>query len=240
MGQLQLSGKISAGGDGCSCGSGGSATYVLELACGCAGVYGSVVGTAPNSPLYIQTSGLPGDVFVDLPLLEELTAIQFLYVDTTQPMILRIGAAPATVLASGGSYPTGFSGGETFSFTIDGVAVSGTFLIGDQTLAQVCARINAAAALAGLATPRATAVGGQLQLDGILTGSDGSVVVASGTGNTALGLTTGTTLGEGADMTVYGPFMQSSTPKGSTPAPPARVQISGTGNVTIVAAGSTT
>ena len=47
-----------------------------------------------------------------------------------------------SALGSGGTYPTGFTGGESFLLLIDGVVWPIVFTVNDQTLAQVCARIN--------------------------------------------------------------------------------------------------
>ncbi len=52
-------------------------------------------------------------------------------------------AAVATLNSVAGTYPTTFTGGEWIEYTIDGVAYRTTFLAGDQSQAQVVARLNA-------------------------------------------------------------------------------------------------
>lgn len=230
---LELSGTILVGGDDCSCAGSGDQT-VKSLGGGCPVGYSAIVTTA--KPITIATPGAPGAVFVDLPLLETLTAIEFLFVRSSAEVVVRIDAAPAEVVGVGGTFPTGFSGGETLTLEIDGVAVSVAFLVGDQTAADVVARINAAAALAGLATPRARVEGGQVAIDGVLTGSDAEIEVTGGTGAATLGLAGLSGRGAGADVRVLGTLL-SEFPR--TAAAPARVQVSGTGTLTIVAGGRT-
>ena len=54
----------------------------------------------------------------------------------------------ARVEGSGGTFPTGFAGGETLELAVDGAAsFTTTFTAGAQTAAQAAAEINAAAAL---------------------------------------------------------------------------------------------
>jgi hypothetical protein len=83
----------------------------------------------------------------------------------------------ATLLGSGGTFPTAFSGGQAFSFAIDGVTVSGTFTSGDQTAAQCAARMNAAAMIAGFAYVPFVVEGGQIRVNGSDASSAGEVEV---------------------------------------------------------------
>jgi hypothetical protein len=99
---------------------------------------------------------------------------------------------PATVTAAGGVYPTTFAGGETLTIGFDDSAnFTVTFLVGDQSLAQVIAEINAANP--GLTYADANA--GQLRLTGIATYGSAQVRVVSGSAGVLakLGLTVGTT-----------------------------------------------
>ncbi len=237
MNALTLRGSLEVGLDPCcstGCGAQDRSTKSLQLRCATQS-YQSIVET--GAPLRIQTPGAVGSEFVDLDVLETLTAIEFLFVKTDAPIELRIGAVAAIVTGSGGTFPTAFAGGETLTLTIDGVAVSVAFLVGDQTAAQVAARINAACALAGLPTPRASvASSGQLAISGVETGSDGAVVVTGGTGAATLGLTGASALGSGADVPVWGTFL---VEFGNYPNVPSRIQISGIANVSLVAAGRT-
>lgn len=82
-----------------------------------------------------------------------------------------------TLLGSGGTFPTSFAGGETFGFLIDGIAVAGAFLIGDQSAAQCAARMNAAAMLAGCVHVPFVTEGGQIRVSGALATSAGEVEV---------------------------------------------------------------
>lgn len=237
MNSISLRGSLDVGLDPCcssGCGAQDRTVRALGLRCSTQS-YQSIVET--GAPLRIQTLGAVGSDFVDLDVLESLAAIEFLYVKTDAPIELRIGAAAARVTGSGGVFPTGFAGGETLTLTIDTVPVSVAFLVGDQTAAQVAARINGACALAGLPTPRASvATSGQLQIDGVETGTEGAVAITGGTGGAALGLSGRSALGSGADVPVWGMFL---TEFGNYPNVPARIQVSGIASVSIVAAGRT-
>jgi hypothetical protein len=98
-----------------------------------------------------------------------------------------IAATAAQVDAAGGSYPTGFAGGETLTLAVDNIATPVTFLVGDQSITAVINRINAAVALAGLATPVASNNGGQLRLTSPTTGSLSEIDVQGGTSLVTLG-----------------------------------------------------
>lgn len=124
---------------------------------------------------------------------------------------VRWGSGKVTVVtASGGTYPTGFVGTETFSFTVEGTSVAGTFPATAQTVDQVVAYINSVAATAGFpgAGPKAFAAnaGGQLQLRGTIAGAAGTIVVNAGTGNTTLGLSAATSHGTGAPTAIATDF----------------------------------
>lgn len=242
MGTVQITGTIIAS-DSCStaCGSGAGggnqATFALGDACGaCSLHYQSVVSS--QQALQILTTGLPGAEFVDLDILDGFTAIELLVARTSAKLYLRIGAAEALVLGVGGVFPTTFAGGETLELDVDGLgSFTVTFTVGAQTAAQVAAEINAAAALSGLPTPRATvATSGQLQIESVQTGAQGSVEVVGGTGAATLGLTVGTTAGTGADIPIQGDALLQ-FPRDTDA--PARIQISGQGSITIMAGGRT-
>ena len=99
------------------------------------------------------------------------------------------------VLQSGaGTYNTGFSGGQTLTFSIDGVQYIATFQAGDQTLAQVVARINTTVGKTVAATDGTTA----FTISGTLLGTAGSVAIlgaSAGSVLTTLGLTVATVIG---------------------------------------------
>lgn len=91
------------------------------------------------------------------------------------------------IIGRGGTYPTGFLGGETLIINKDGAGdVTVTFLITDTTLALVVTRVNAA--LAGTAF----ATAGELQLRSALFGAAGSLAIgAASTALAILGLVAG-------------------------------------------------
>lgn len=238
MGTLLLRGSLDVGSDcggGGGCGGTDRTVRALALRCPGSAYYQSVVAT--GAPLRVQTVGAIGAQYADLDLLLDFVGIEFLYIKADAPVSLRLNAASAVLAGAGGIFPTGFLGGETLTLTIDGVPVSVVFDVADQTAAAVVARINAACALAGLATPRAAVVSGQVQITGILTGAAGTVVVTGGTGAATLGLAGGSATGSGADVPVWGTFLAEFRPY---PDAVTRVQVSGQANLTIVAAGRTT
>ncbi len=235
---LSFKATLEVGGNSCasSCGGAGDRS-IKSISFGCDQLYfQTIVETA--DPIRIATIGAVGDQFVDLGLLQQLGAIEFLYLRSNTPVMLRVGAAPAVVVGVGATYPTGFVGGETLTMTIDGISVSVTFTSGAQTAAQVCDQINAACALVGLPTPRSAVVAGsgQVSVFGIATGSQGSVVITGGSGAADLGLTGLSALGRGEDI-VTSMFINLFTRAGNVPPPPARIQISGNAQITILAAG---
>lgn len=234
-GNIEIVGQIIAGANGCG-GCSGDSTKVQALALGCAQAYsGAVVST--DVPLQISSPL----AFVDLPLLEQLGAIEFLFMKTTAPLLVRIDAHEAELLGIGGVFPTGFVGGETFQFEVDAFApVNVAFLVGDQSAAQVAARINAAAMLLGYTfLPASVDTSGQLKLKGVATGAEGSIDVTGGTAQAALGftaITNDTAEGEGRDEPIGGMFLVEFEKARA----PTRIQVKGTSSqVTLMAAGPT-
>jgi len=234
MANLTLTGFLQAGGEGCGCdGGSGSVNQRLGLRCS-PGTYQTIIETA--SPIAIQTPGSAGDAFVDLAILGDLIGVEFLYVKTSTPMVLCIDAGSASLTSDPITIPTGFLGGETLTATLDALApVVVTFDVGDQSLAQVVARINAAFALAGLPTPRCVAVGAnKLTISAIECGPDSSVVIGAAP---AIPFPSLSAAGNGAHIPVAGTFLAEFPPY---PNCPTRVEVSGIGSITILAAGRTT
>lgn len=141
----------------------------------------------------------------------DVSAARIVYFEATGPIRLTPGGTSATqaiVTGVGGSYPTGFVGGEELVLEITGTAVTVAFTSADQSLAAVINRINAAAALAGIAgaggvptTIARTNGGSQLRLLSPTSGLAASIVIDTDTDAgvlTALGLSTGTTNGTDA------------------------------------------
>lgn len=247
-GSVNLTGQLQVSSNACgnmvsACGGTAGAQSRLPLAlggasiggCGCNGsgkIYEKVI---PPTQVEVLTQGSVGQNFVDIDILSDFSAIEFLYIETSNTVVIRLSASPAKVTGTGGTFPTGFVGAETLTFTVDGTAVSVAFTSGDQTAAQVAARINAACALLGLATPRAAVeTSGQLSIDGVLTGAQGSVAITGGTGATTLGFAgTPSALGGGEDVRVSGLFLVEPDRNLLL----SRVQVSGQANLLIVAAG---
>lgn len=106
-------------------------------------------------------------------------------------------AAAATLSSGAGTYPSGFTGGETLTLGYDAAPnFTVTFLAGDQSQAQVIARINAAAGFTfasdgggGITTftGRQKGTAGQVRVvagtAAVLTAMDLTVTSANGTGN---------------------------------------------------------
>jgi hypothetical protein len=134
---------------------------------------------------------------------------RMVYLEADGPIRVTPGGGIATQAQRdgvAGSYPTGFTGvAENLDLEIDGTPVTVDFASGDQSLAQVINRINAAAALAGITGPGGVPAtiarntgGSQLRLISPTTGTGSSVEVLSSSAAavlTALGLVAGITLG---------------------------------------------
>lgn len=230
---VQLSGQISIGNQVCDpCGSVAQKLQGLQLSCARAS-FEAVVST--DVAVAVTTSGAVGAAWVDVPTTTVLEAIELLYIRTTQLMRLRIGADVASLVSTGLTLPLG--GGETLITQVDGQAAVTTTFTAAATAQQVANEINAACALLGQDPIASVNTSGALVLNGELTGSQGSVVVTGGTGQAALGFAAAANddaEGEGQDVDVYGLFLAEF---GRTAAP-GRIQISGSGSVEVLAAGS--
>lgn len=111
----------------------------------------------------------------------------------------NLAGTSARITGVGGIFPTGFLGGETLDVTIDTVAVSTAFLVADQSVTEVVARINAAMLAAGLDAYRASVtLAGQIQIRGRV--GAGTITVTGGTGAATLGLTALTNTGTATDI----------------------------------------
>lgn len=232
--QLTLAGTIAVPGNSCaaSCGTGAS-NKTQGLSFQCAGkTFGAVKST--DCSVQVTTSGAVGTVWVELPVSGDFSAIEFLFVDSGSSEIrLRIGADVAKLVGVGGTFPTGFGGGEAFSFDIDGVTVAGTFTAAAQTAAQCVTELNQAAVAVLAFLPFTVATSGQVQAAGLLTGAQGSVLV--NTANATLGFATAglTVAGAGEDIRTQGVFMnQFPTSQALT-----RVQVSGSAQISVLVAG---
>jgi hypothetical protein len=132
---------------------------------------------------------------------------RLVYVKASGAFRLNPGGAAATVAHKdgvGGSYPTGFAGGEHLDLKIDGTVVTVPFLIGDQSLVQVTGRINSVGVLIPILqgtvpwTIARNNGSNQLRLISPTSGSTSSVEVlntTTGSVLTALGLSVGVVSG---------------------------------------------
>jgi hypothetical protein len=128
---------------------------------------------------------------------------RLVYIEADGEIEVAFGGSAATaavVTGSGGSFtPTGFAGGETMLWEVDNVSAPVTFEVGDTSLALVVNRINAAVALAGLATPVASDAAGELRLTSPSTGDSSEIDITGGTALATLGLSVATTNGVNAN-----------------------------------------
>ena len=233
--QVQLTGQICVGGSVCPDPCAAPSSKLQGLSLSCASVaFSCVVST--DLPCAIATTGVIGAQFVDLPVTDALDDIQLLYLRSNAAMRLRIGAAPAQLISTGLSLP--LAGGETLITAVDGQPAVTTTFTAAATAQQVANEINAAASLLGQAPIASVNTAGALVLSGALTGSQGSVRVTGGTGQTALGFAASTNDsadGLGEDVDISGTFLAEF---GKTTSAPKRVQISGVGSVEVFAAGT--
>jgi hypothetical protein len=201
----------------------------MGLAFSCAGVtYGAVSST--DCPVAIAAAD-----FVELPCSDSVGNFQLLSLQTSAPMTLRVGAAGATLLGAGASYPTGFSGGEAFGFVIDGTTVAGSFTAGAQTLGDVVGELNQAAVGAGLTyLPFTSDVSGQVRVTGAETGEDGSVSVSVAQAGIGFPSTSASAVGSGDDTAISGLYLVQFDPTSA----PTRIQVKGNGNIEVLAAGN--
>jgi hypothetical protein len=230
--QLNLSGNIIVGGQGCGCEGGNTKVQGLSFACPYT-TFQAVAST--DCAVAIATPGAPGDSFVELPTSDAIGSFLLLALKSSAPVVLRIGAGEAVLLGSGGIFPTGFAGGELFAFVVDSVAVNVTFQSGDQSASQVAVRVNQAAVAAGLSfLPMTLQTNGQLKIAGQKTGVAGFVDIV--TANAAIGFPSAAAYveGGGKDQRVSGLLLQQFDPS----VPPARIQISGTAQIEVLAAGT--
>lgn len=233
--QVTMTGAVVVGGN-CGCSGGlnsgtpNSKTQGLGFACAST-IFPAVVST--DCPTTITTTGAVGSQWKELPATDDLSAVYLLVVRGQSPYRLRIGADVSRLAGASGTFPTSFGGGETFAFTVDGVAVSVTFQAGDQTAAQVASRVNQAAIAAGLDfLTMSVATSGQLALAGKATGVQGSLAIT--TPNATIGFAAASTsVGSGADVDSQGLFVNQFDQSTA----PSRVQISGNVQVEVLAAG---
>lgn len=233
-GNISLSGSITVGGNGCGGGCNDASMKVQALELSCRQTYSGAV-VSSDVPFAITSP----NGFTDIPLLEQLSEVEFLYIKFNSAVTLRLYADVAELVGSGGTFPTGFVGGETLIAKVDAFAsFTTTFQAGDQSAAQCATRINQAAIGAGYTfLPASVDTSGQLKLSGLTTGAEGTVLVTGGTAQADLGFAADTNdeaHGAGADLVVNGQFMA----EFDTQNAPSRIQVKGSpSSVTLVAAG---
>lgn len=231
---VTLSGRLVVGGDGCGCsgGSGGGATRQVPLAFSCSGrSYGAIVSS--DCAQQVSTPGLPGDSWVDLLGTGQIKGYQLLYLNTRNPLQLRIGAEPATLVGVGASWPVVFGGGDTLALEVDGQAISITPTAGSATAQQVATLLNQAAVAAGMGyLPASVDSSGQLRITGRKTGIQGGVEITTPLADVGFPTAKAVT-GQGQDLAVNGLQLLSFADD-----LPARIQISGQGQYEVLAAGT--
>lgn len=239
MANLEIHGQISVV-DGCSPHCGPTAAKIQPILVGCLGTYyNEVVST--DVPLSVNS---PAE-FIDVPLLDQIQNLEFLYVFANAPITYRFGGNIPELIggqngAAPGVFPTGFVGGETLECkNNDFPPVTVTFTAADQSAAQCANAIDAAFALASQSErPGFVASGsGQLGLRGFATGEETTVEVLGGTAQVALGFGDPNVIarGSGDDILVYGLGMW----EFGKDNPQTKVQIRGVASqLTILAAGS--
>ena len=129
----------------------------------------------------------------------DVSEARLVYIEADGAIDVTLGgglASSASVTAAAGVY-NAFVGGETLDLEIDNQPIAVVFDAADTTLAKIVNRINAAAALVGIA-PIAADSGGELAITSTTTGVSSEVDVSGGTGSVTLGLTVGVTNGTNA------------------------------------------
>lgn len=204
-------------------------TGVLGLSadgsCGCSGTDDGITITFEGGAQYYDrvlrsetAIEITNTSFAPLPLADDMTTVSLLsllVVNGTTAELL-IGAPPEWLGASG-TFPTGFVGGETFSFNIltynattGGYIVDAnvlvTFTSADQTAIDVRRRINAALALLGY-EGLARISGTQLVIDGPEPGANKRL--GNATPNATIGYAVGNTgaNGTGTPIALPGVFL---------------------------------
>lgn len=242
---IELKGNLVVGGSSCSsgCSPNGGAQKRQPLGFACPGtVYGGISST--DCPVNVNS---PTD-FVLIPGSGDLANYQFLWLQTSQAMTVRFNATGANVLGSGGTFPTGFVGGETFGWEYselqpDGsvvlvTSVDVTFTAAAQTAQQVSNEINAAAALVGLPAVASVQESGQILLTDPVLGSNRKFTLTSG--NDTIGFSDARlgfeeAFGSGCEVPVQGIFMaEFGNP---TSGKITRVDVKGSGTIQVMAAG---
>jgi hypothetical protein len=206
---VNFSGSLQLNTSGCGC----AVDDEVELAFdGGAKTYGAVF----QSTSQFQFADSPS--WQQLPLADDLVTVSLLYLAAKNGTAtnLLIGTPPVWQ-GSGGTFPTGFVGGEIFSFQIltynpatGGYVVDATitvtFTVAAQT-AEDCARaINAQLALVGYAA-MASVVSGQIVLRGQQPGQN--TRLANSTANTTIGFAAGNlgANGTGVSQNVPGMYL---------------------------------
>ncbi len=238
MANLDITGQISVT-DGPCLPCGPTAAKIQPILVGCVGqYYNEVVST--DVPLAVNSPA----AFIDVPLLDQIRRIEFLYVFANAPITYRLGGSIPELIggqngAAPGVFPTGFVGGETL--IVQNAAnppVTVTFQATDQTAAACANRVDSDFAIAGqVERPGFVSATGQLGLRGFATGPETKVEVLGGTAQAALGFADPNVVaqGTGDDILIYGLGMW----EFGKDNPQTKIQIRGVASqLTILAAGS--
>lgn len=140
--------------------------------------------------------------------LGDVQEVRLVYIEADGEIDVSFGAGAATgavVTGVGGTFPTGFAGGETLPVEIDNLGLVTTIFTAAASTAQdVANEINAAFALAGILSggvpvAPATVSGGELRLTSPSTGPGSEIDIQAGTALATLGLSVAVTNGVAAE-----------------------------------------
>lgn len=247
---LSLRGQLAIGGT-CGCSGGDSTVRELKLggaSCGCCGggslSYDAVI---PGDGLVVSTPGLIGQNFVDLPLLDSFTAIEFLRVEASAKVRLRFNPTRPQIVGTV-ALPVGgvTAGAATITATrSDGATIPVTVVFSGatNTPALVVSAINAAFGAAGAPQPPdgpiARLSGSFLALVNPAIGPQASIALAAGAPvDLGLGVVAVLVEGTSSDTPDFEGLYLSQFPR--SPNAPTKVQVSGVATLDIVVAGRVT
>lgn len=248
MNNLSIRGAIIAG-DACGgCSSGDQATQQLGLGgAGCCDgglTYDAVI---PGDGLVVATAGLIGQNFVDLPIFDSFTAIEFLKVKSSSKVRFRFNPTRPTLT---GSAPLPVGGVTAGSAVITATKSDGTtipvtvnFSGASNMPALVVAAINAAFGAAGAPQPPdgpiARLSGSTLVLVNPGIGPSASLALDAGApADLGLGVVAVSVVGTSQDTPDIEGLALMQFPR--SPGAPTKVQVSGTATLDLIVAGRVT
>lgn len=245
METLSVRGTTAIGGAGCGCGDGSGATRELVLGGAGACASGLQYESAIAAPVTVSTSGSVGQNWVDLPVADAFTAVEFLQVTSSARIRLRFNPTRPQIVGTVALPLTGVQTG-TLNFTVTndlGVAspVAVAFTASQNTPAAVALAINVAVAAAGVQPPSDGPVARLSALNVLTLVNPGvgplAVLTLAAGANALLGLGTVQVVVEGTvfEMPDTEGLVVLQFPR--SPNAPTRVQVSGVASLDVVVAG---